>query len=286
MAQVNGNIPPPSGLGPQTAGVWGDSRNNRGVVGTSHGADGVRGISNRRSGVFGMGDIRPGVSGTGQNDRGVVGSGRAAGVHGSCVTRGSDTDPTVYAGVFGEGADFGVHALGDIGLFSASRIANGQAGLFQGSVSIHGSLIVNGAFFVTNPANKHALVPHPDGTQRALCFLECPESWFEDFGRAELREGRTQVAIDPNFAALVETDDYYVFLTPEGESGGLYVSARTSSTFEVREQADGKSTVSFSYRIVARPKDIDHQRLVVVETPPTREWKAPELEPLDEEPTD
>jgi hypothetical protein len=30
MARVTGNISTPSGLGPQTAGVWGDSRNNRG----------------------------------------------------------------------------------------------------------------------------------------------------------------------------------------------------------------------------------------------------------------
>jgi hypothetical protein len=50
MVQVNGNSGAPSGLGPQVAGVWGDSFNDRGVVGTSHGADGVRGISDRRSG--------------------------------------------------------------------------------------------------------------------------------------------------------------------------------------------------------------------------------------------
>ena len=38
MVQVNGNSGAPSGLGPQVAGVWGDSFNDRGVVGTSHGA--------------------------------------------------------------------------------------------------------------------------------------------------------------------------------------------------------------------------------------------------------
>jgi hypothetical protein len=187
--------------------------------------------------------------------------------------------------VFGEGADFGVHALGDIGLFSASRIANGQAGLFHGSVVIDGSLSVGGDFSVTGI--KAAVVPHPnDGTHRQLCAIESPESWFEDFGRAELRDGRAEVAVDADFAALVDTDDYHVFLTPEGESDGLYVSARTSGTFEVREQAGGRSTLSFSYRILARRNDVDHERLAVVEIPPTPELQAPELESPEEEPTD
>ena len=282
MVQVNGNSGAPSGLGPQVAGVWGDSLNDRGVVGTSHGADGVRGISDRRSGVSGIGDIRPGVSGTSAADRGVYGSGRAVGVHGRCVTRGSDLDPTVYPGVFGEGADFGVYAVGDIGLLSEAH-AGGMAGWFVGGVVIKGSTFISGDFIVTTGFVKSAAVLHPDGTHRQLCALESPESWFEDFGRAELRAGRAEVALDADFAALVETDDYHVFLTPEGESGGLYVSARTSGTFEVREQADGKSTLGFSYRIVARRKDVTHERLAVVEIPPALERRAPELDQVDPE---
>jgi hypothetical protein len=37
--------------------------------------------------------------------------------------------------------------------------------------------------------------------------------------------------------------------------------------------------LSFSYRMVARPKNVEHERLPVLEIPPTREWNAPELEP-------
>ena len=109
---------------------------------------------------------------------------------------------------------------------------------------------------------------------------------MRDFGRAELRDGSAKVALDADFAALVDTDDYHVFLTPEGESVGLYVSARTSGTFEVREQAGGRSTLSFSYCIVARRRDVDHERLAVVEIPSIPELQAPELESLEEEPTD
>jgi hypothetical protein len=78
--------------------------------------------------------------------------------------------------------------------------------------------------------------------------MESPESWFEDFGRAELTEGSAEVELDGDFAALVNTDDYHVFLTPEGDSAGLYVSARSRQAFEVREQGNGTGTVEFSYR--------------------------------------
>jgi hypothetical protein len=60
MAQVNGNIAPLSSLGPQTAGVWGDSRDQFGVVGTSHARDGVR-----ESVIEGQGSSERATSGLG-----------------------------------------------------------------------------------------------------------------------------------------------------------------------------------------------------------------------------
>jgi hypothetical protein len=50
---------------------------------------------------------------------------------------------------------------------------------------------------------KSAAVPHPDGTTRILYCLECPESWFEDFGKGQLARGKAQIAFDPDFAAIV-----------------------------------------------------------------------------------
>jgi hypothetical protein len=63
-------------------------------------------------------------------------------------------------------------------------------------------VFVRGDFTVAGGA-KSAAVPHPDGTHRWLYCLESPESWFEDFGRAQLTCGRAEVKIDPDFAALV-----------------------------------------------------------------------------------
>jgi hypothetical protein len=62
-------------------------------------------------------------------------------------------------------------------------------------------------------------------------------------------------------------DDFHVFLSSEGDSKGLYVSGRTRTGFEVREQARGTSSIAFSYRLVARRKDAASQRFQKVELP-------------------
>jgi hypothetical protein len=263
-----------SGAPPPTPafGVWGDCRNGPGVNGTSLNNHGVRGGSRNSAGVYGASETRSGVYGYGATRYGVFGYGRATGVYG--IAEGSavdDVDPTRYAGLRGEGW-YGSYNVGrDIGTYS--RGIN-YAGYFQGD------LLVAGRIYVTQPP-KSSVVPHPDGTQRVLCALEAPESWFEDFGRAELVEGHAQVELDQDFAALVRTDDYHVFVTTEGDSNGLYVSARTPREFEVREQGGGTSTLTFSYRIVARPKDVEPERLQVFkpprELPAEPEPEGPEL---------
>jgi hypothetical protein len=58
-----------------------------------------------------------------------------------------------------------------------------------------------------------------------------------------------------------------VFLTPRGDSQGLYVSRQKPGSFEVTEQLDGKSSILFSYRVVAKRKDIRGRRLQKVAVP-------------------
>jgi hypothetical protein len=76
----------------------------------------------------------------------------------------------------------------------------------------------------------------------------------EDVGEAQIVNGQGHVALDPTFASSISrTSPYLVFITPEGDSRGLYVTARTLSGFTVVESSGGRSTVGFSYRIVAHP---------------------------------
>jgi hypothetical protein len=97
--------------------------------------------------------------------------------------------------------------------------------------------------------------------------MESPEHWFEDFGTAKLKRGRTVVRLDADFAKVIKRGDYRVFLTPEGDCRGLYVRRKSAASFEVRELARGKSSVAFSYRIVGRRKDIRaHRRFAKIDT--------------------
>src|SRR5262249_51652110 len=94
-----------------------------------------------------------------------------------------------------------------------------------------------------------------------------PESYFEDVGRGQLTNGRGQVSLDVDFAALVRTDDFEVFLTPRGDCKGLYVASQSATGFEVRELQAGTSTLQFGYRVMARRKDIAGPRLERVPLP-------------------
>ena len=141
---------------------------------------------------------------------------------------------------------------------------SGYAGHFIGNVYISGDLDVQGA--VTN-----AVVPFANGSLRRLYTMESPESWFEDFGEATLSDGRAEVRIDPQFAEVTAAP-YQVFLTPYGETRGLYVAKRSLGSFEVRGIEIGKEELDFGYRIVAKRKDVDAPRFAEV-TPP----QAPNL---------
>jgi hypothetical protein len=91
----------------------------------------------------------------------------------------------------------------------------------------------------------------------------------DDVGEGRLVHGLANVAIDPSFGAIMDrTRTYLVFITPEGDCNGLYVADRTASGFSVRELRGGSSTISFAYRIVAKPFDTDAARLPLL--PPVR----------------
>jgi hypothetical protein len=136
------------------------------------------------------------------------------------------------------------------------------AGWFDGPVHITGSLVVEHDFTVMG--NKHVAAPFPDGSLRKLYCVESPECWFEDFGEAKLVKGKAQVKVPRDFAAVIKTDSYHVFLAPYGRSNGLYVSKRNRQGFAVEEQGNGKSNLKFSFRIVGKRKGVKAERFAKV----------------------
>lgn len=133
------------------------------------------------------------------------------------------------------------------------------AGLFFGNVAVVGDFTITG--------RKAAAVRHPDGSHRLMHCVESPEAWFEDFGTDDLAGGRASVALDPDFAALVRRDGFHVFLTAEGDCRGLYVAGRSKAGFEVRELQGGTSSLRFSWRVVARRRDVEPERLAKIRLP-------------------
>jgi hypothetical protein len=123
------------------------------------------------------------------------------------------------------------------------------------SIDVHGDLGCSGS--------KSAVVPVDSGTRKvALYAVEAPENWFEDAGSGALAGGTAVISLEKIFAQTVNTDvDYHVFLTPNGDCNGLYVTRKTANSFEVHELGRGKSSVGFDYRIMARRKGYEDIRL-------------------------
>jgi hypothetical protein len=209
----------------------GAAKNGMGVQGVATDNTGVFGVSTAATGVHGTSTHGVGLRGTSANFVGLVGiSDNSIGLYGFTV---APNVPAFYA-----------EHLGPFG-----RIA----GSFLGDVHVQGNFTVSGA--------KNAAVPMADGSEAVMYCQESPEPYFEDFGRARLVNGQAHVQLEPEFASIVKRDDYMVFITPGGDSNGLYVSQQNPNGFDVRESKGGKSDLPFTYRIVARRKDIPGKRL-------------------------
>jgi len=100
------------------------------------------------------------------------------------------------------------------------------------------------------------------GGQRVVTYAsESATATVEDVGTARMSGGIANVQIDPSFASITDHKWYYVFLTPLGDTRGLYVSMKTPSGFQVRETERGRDSLEFDYRIVAHPLDAKNERL-------------------------
>jgi hypothetical protein len=216
----------------------------QGVYGVSWGQVPIRNLTGTEdlpAGVYGESMFQgPGVMGLDHDGwggiAGVSYTESGTGVYGECHA------PRGYAGSFSGN----VHVTGEV---NAGEVNAGELNVY-GSVDVFGEL---------SATIKHAIVPFPDGSKRLLHCMESPEHWFEDFGSARLTRGRATVKLDADFAKVVTLNGYRVFLTPEGDCQGLYMRKR-GSRFEVRELQGGISNVAFSYRIVAKRKDINVTR--------------------------
>jgi hypothetical protein len=255
-----------AGHSPAKAGIWGDTG---GAAGSGY--TGVLGTADENSaGWFLNNGPYPAVVAKNSSfGYGVQGEGPNVGVYGSSAgasVRGANFG---NAGVWGDtagGPNYGVLGTADKGyagvfenngehpaLYAQNNSSTGALvfwALGSGgdgcTVDTSGNLVCNG-----NITNAVAL----DGGARkvALYAMQSADNWFEDAGSGQLSNGSARIELDPTFAKTVNARvEYHVFLTPKGDSKGLYVSNETPQGFEVHEQRGGHSSIAFDYRIMAK----------------------------------
>ncbi|HEY2474001.1 MAG TPA: hypothetical protein VGI19_04285 [Candidatus Cybelea sp.] len=208
-------------------------------------------------------------------------SGFGAGIEG--ITHGS-TNPKRYdLGAVEGGADGGEN-----GVYAYS--ANRDGGFFENGTKKYYSLFAdadnsdqypfgaqnkaNGTYFYVDYAGDGVFTGNvyatgyyttlrTRGGQAQVAFnAQSTRASIEDTGTGRLMNGEGAVRFDEAFAQTVDLrQGYQVFLTPDGETRGLYVSGKYGAGFVVRETERGRSSLYFDYRVVAHPIGASPDRL-------------------------
>ena len=229
------------------------------------------------------------VSADSSSNTAIDASGYLAGISGLSsggigVTGNGITDAGVWAIGGGSAPDGGLAAALEVNADASGDLiyacavtgpnpceAGGGRPVAQFAAINNGNVFITGQIFTSGSCSGGCLPTRVSGERRVRLYTP-QESLptIEDFGEAQLVGGQTYVRIDPAFANTIDkTAPYMVVITPEGDSNGLYVTNKTAVGFEVRENRGGRSTLGFSYRIVARPfgEHAERLRLITVTRP-------------------
>ena len=194
-------------------GVYGASSSGYGIFASSYSGDGLDASSSSGYGIVSRSGSNVGVYTTSSSGNGVDASGGYIGLIGRSPTTGYPIVAT---------------DTNSNNLFYVDG---------KGNVSYHGGL--------------YTFVKGTRGSVRAF-GTNAASPTTEDVGSSALRGGTVRVTLDPAFAnSIAGNGAYHVFLTPAGDSRGLFVSERDANGFVVRESQSGRSSVGFDYRIVA-----------------------------------
>jgi hypothetical protein len=260
------------GLAISMDGVYGASSSGNGVYGTSSSGSGVYGYSTatakqNNGGVYGLSPSGYGVNGQSPSGYGVYGqsSSGIAGIFGA--TSGWGVDSYSKSGISGyfEGDQTGLATLEAVSdasggyPFAALNDSDSAAPPSMFYVDPSGDGFFSG--YVTATAYKTAQRQR-NGAQVGAFSPESTQATIEDTGTSRLLNGEGTVRFDQAFASAIDPSrGYQIFLTPNGDTRGLYVSAKYEGGFIVRENEHGRSSVYFDYRVVAHPYGTSDARL-------------------------
>jgi hypothetical protein len=248
----------------QTIGVYGISSNGNGIIGltavqhspTIGGFAGVMGSDTSSNSGY-----NDGVLGTTTNGNfgieGVGGSGSVGGAAGIA-------DNGNY-GVYGQSAS----NTGVVGVGGNEGVAGASGGYPLIAFDSTGTNVVwsvdAGGTVTTTGAQQQIAASRGNTVSRAF-VPSATTPLLEDTGTATLVRGAGTVRLDPAFGASINNAVYQVFITPDGQSNGLYVSQKSATEFVVRENNGGHASIDFDYRIVAKPYASTGKRIAIART--------------------
>jgi hypothetical protein len=237
-----------------SVGVYASSSNGTGVAGFSTSGDGVDGTSSSGDGVTGTSVTKSGLVGTATGTA-------TSGPNNALSSVGLTASAAIGVGAIVEN-DSGSNAAlvinntayTDEGGNPAAPLIEGGAngaGGFNFSVDAAGDVYANS--FYSGAGNVDVVSRNP-GNAMLTYAPQQSEASMEDGGSARLIDGMASVPLTADFRQTIDTSvPYAVYLTTYGDNHGLYVASRTPSGFVVREAQGGRSSLSFDYRIVAKP---------------------------------
>lgn len=290
-------------------GVQGTSVRGYGVRGRSTSNAGVRGDSSSSAGLYGSS-----TTGYGAETVGPIGLYAQGGSYGAFASSGD-------IGLYGTGSGVGVYAQSSSGnaldasatatsVWAISGTSSNGSGL-QMSAYSRGADVTGGYIGVVGRSPTYPLVaatesgtilfyvdssgniycnncPAAATTTTASSYTRATAPAVEETGTAHLVYGSANVYLSPSMARSIDTRlGYQVFLTPNGDTRGLYVANKYAGGFTVREVQGGRGTFNFDYHVYARseePANAQTKARPVLPSGPTPMMKPPALPPVQTRP--
>lgn len=116
------------------------------------------------------------------------------------------------------------------------------------------SMYIDGKTYVNEPIAE--LVPNATGSKTPFygVISETPEVFLR--GKSVLKNGIQTVEFSEAFQNLVNMDELVVTVSPLAKSNGLYISDQNFKGFQVKENNEGTSDVSFSWIAIAPRRNL------------------------------
>lgn len=221
---------------------WGTGASGTGAIGVGNGVATPLTYASGSGGAF---------TGTAA---GMVAYGTTAATGTGVIGAGNNVTPTVHTN--GSGGAFTGTICGVYGNATATSGTRygGYFATTNGQYAYVGGRVNNTNQKITGTGAVSTIVKNIKGDLVTLTCPEAPEVVFQDYGIAQLVDGFVHITIDPDLAINIIVDENHplkVYITPEGNCNGVYVTNKSADGFDVIELQDGKSNIPFAWQIIA-----------------------------------